>query len=93
MDSSDEWYYKNYVLSVTSSDDSSDDESDGLVATLVVNKFIERGCGRCTEGRCRAGLLHWTRTGELANSSSGGGTTFVPTDPRILPRFSGVVSG
>jgi hypothetical protein len=43
MDSSDEWYYKNYILcNQSSSDDSSDDESDGLVATLIVNEYIER---------------------------------------------------
>ena len=43
MDSSDEWYYRNYILyNPSSSDDSSDDESDGLVATLIVNEYIER---------------------------------------------------
>ena len=42
MDRSDEWYYKNYMLCAPSSDDSSDDESDGLVATLIVNEYIER---------------------------------------------------
>ena len=45
MDSCDEWYYKNYIMYQSSSDDSSDDESDSLVATLIVNEYIEDAAG------------------------------------------------